>query len=90
MILPRSEVERKEFEAIQSWFPESRIKEDYNREILDIGAEIPYDNQVFILLKGEQTGHRYEVIAPDCKWFEGLEDLSSVDSLLKRLCRESS
>ncbi|RXT04169.1 hypothetical protein [Ammoniphilus sp. CFH 90114] len=90
MVLPRSELEKKEFEAIQEWFPHSRIKEDYNREILDIGVEISIHNQVFILLKGEQTGHTYEVIDPECKWYEGLVDLNAVDVLIKRICRESS
>ncbi len=90
MTLPHQDKEKLEFASIKEWFPESRIKKDYNREILDIGVEIPYQDQWFILLKGEQTNHKYELIAPDCKWFEGLEDLETVDTLIKRLCRESS
>lgn len=90
MTLPHQEKEMQEFASIKERFPESRIKKDYNREILDIGVEIPCQDHWFILLKGEQTGHMYELIAPDCKWFEGLEDLEAVDALIKRLCRETS
>lgn len=79
-----------EFLRIKEWFPEARIKEDYNREILDIGAEIPYGGQVWILLKGEQTLNQYELISPDCKWFEGLTDLAEVREVIQRSCRDSS
>ncbi len=79
-----------EFLRIKEWFPEARIKEDYNREILDIGVEIPNSQQVWILLKGEQTQHHYELISPECKWFEGLRDLQEVWEVFHKSCRDSS
>lgn len=81
--------EWEEFLRVKEWFPESRIKEDYNREILDIGVEIPVDNAIWILLKGEQTNNLYELISPEFKWFEELEDLSKVYSIIHS-CRDSS
>lgn len=79
-----------EFLQIKEWFPEARIKEDYNREILDIGVEIPQGEQVWILLKGEQTQHCYELISPACTWFEGLNDLAEVREVFQKACRDSS
>lgn len=79
-----------EFLRIKEWFPDARLKEDYNREILDIGAEIPCGDEVWILLKGEQTHHCYELISPACNWFEGLKDLAEVSEVLNRGCRDSS
>lgn len=79
-----------EFLRIKEWFPEARIKKDYNREILDIGAEIPDGEHTWILLKGEQTQHCYELISPSCTWFEGLKDLAEVWEVFQQSCRDSS
>lgn len=83
------EREWKEFLKIKDIFPDAQLKEDYNREILDVGVEIPTDQGIWILLKGEQTNHYYELISPDFKWFEKLETLSEVYNIILS-CRDSS
>ena len=82
--------EYQEFQAIIKWFPEAKLKRDYNREILCIGVQIPWNDTYFTLLKGPQTNDCYELITPDCKWFEGLEEMEQVFTLFQRICRESS
>ena len=84
-----ADLEWEELLLIREWFPEARLKEDYNREILDIGVEIPTDQGLWILLKGEQTNHCYELISPDCKWFERLDGLDKVYHIVYS-CRDSS
>ncbi|MBP1931188.1 hypothetical protein [Ammoniphilus resinae] len=74
----QSASEEKEFRQIKEVLPQVKLKADYNREILDIGVEIPFGNQIFILLKGEQTNHCYELITPDCRFYEGLRTLTEV------------
>ena len=80
--------EEKEFKDIKRILPQVKLKADYNREILDIGVEIPYGNQVFILLKGEQTNHCYELITPDCRFYEGLQTLTEVLEKLQQEAKE--
>jgi len=83
------ESEWNEFLLIKESFPEARLKEDYNREILDVGVEIPTDHGIWTLLKGEQTNHHYELISPTCKWFEDLDTLADVYNIIHS-CRDSS
>ncbi|RKD25098.1 hypothetical protein BEP19_04570 [Ammoniphilus oxalaticus] len=83
------EIEREEFLRVKRRFPQARLKADYNREIIDIGVEIPTQEGVWILLKGEQTNDCYELISPGFAWFERLETLDDVARTLYS-CRESS
>lgn len=82
-------LEQEEFLAIKKWFPEAELKQDYNREILDIGAKIHTDQGSWIILKGEQTNHCYELISPDFRWYEDLKKLEDVYHIIHS-CRESS
>jgi hypothetical protein len=82
-----SEKEWVEFLKIKNEFPNARIKKDYNREILDIGAEISEGNETFILLKGPQTNDLYELITPACHCVEGLATLDEVRTALSKLCQ---
>jgi hypothetical protein len=84
-----SKKEWAEYQLILKWFPEARIKVDYNREILDIGAEITWGEKTFILLRGDQTNDKYELITPECLFFEGLETLADVYQKCKELNKEN-
>ena len=83
-----TEKERVEFLKIKDMFPNALLKRDYNREILDIGAEIPEGNSIFILLKGPQTNNLYELITPACHCIEGLATLDQVRAELHKLLQE--
>jgi len=84
-----AEKEWKEFQLVKEWFAEARLKVDYNREILDVGVEIPTEQGIWIILKGEQTNGCYELISPDFKWFEELDNLADVYNIIHS-CRDSS
>jgi len=83
-----STIEEKEFNDIKRVLPQIKLKADYNHEILDIGVEIPFGNQVFILLKGEQTNQCYELITPDCRFYERLQTLTEVLEKLQEETQE--
>ena len=84
-----SKKEWAEYQLILEWFPEAKIKADYNREILDIGVEITCGGETFILLKGDQTNDKYELITPECLFFEGLQTLADVYQTWKVLNKEN-
>jgi hypothetical protein len=77
--------ELKELQLIKEWFPDAILKEDYNREILDIGAEIRVGKDIIILLKGPQTNGYYELVTPDCTCIEGLTSLAEVHEVYQKL-----